>query len=241
MTGDILKDIKSHSNERFAAHHAGYFQTHEGGYGEGDLFWGLRMDEMHAVAKKYWKELPLADLPELLRSPVHEVRGVGLEILCKKMLKAVPDEQKKIYALYMANLDAVNNWDLVDSSAPNVVGAYLYEKDRGDILRLAESGALWRERIAMLATLYFIKRGDYALTLELAEYFMDHKHDLMHKACGWMLREAGKQDKAVLIGFLEKHAHHMPRTMLRYSIEKLTPDERKDYMGRRRGAGFAGA
>jgi 3-methyladenine DNA glycosylase AlkD len=232
MTGIITEEIRSHYDEKYAAHHAKYFQTHKGGYGEGDIFWGLKIGKIHAVVKKHWKEFPLNDLPELLASQVHEVRNVGLEIMCKKMPKASDDEKKQIYDMYMSNIDAVNNWDLVDSSAPDIVGSYLYGKDCGDIWLLAKSGILWRERISVVATLYFIKRGDYALTVELSEHFIGHKHDLIHKACGWTLREIGKKDKETLIRFLEKHASRMPRTMLRYSLEKLSPEERSFYMRR---------
>jgi len=160
MIIEILSDIKSYSNEKYAVHHAKYFQTHKGGYGEGDIFWGLRQNEIAAIVAKYWKNLPLINIQELLASPVHEVRSAGLGILCRKMLKASAKEQKKIYDIYMSNLAAVNNWDLVDCSAPNIIGAYLYKKRA---VRYMAAGRVWchmaRENCCACHSVFYKTRG----------------------------------------------------------------------------------
>ncbi|MDR1696105.1 MAG: DNA alkylation repair protein [Endomicrobium sp.] len=228
----VLKDLKSLGDKKFAEHHAVFFQTHKGGYGEGDLFWGLRVPQQRTVAKKYYEEITLKETEKLLRDKIHEARFTALAILGEKYKKAGGKEKKAIVKMYLANTKYINNWDLVDLSAPNIAGAFWFDSGIGDMMKLAKSGNLWRERIAMLSTLYFIRRGRLKETFDLAEMFLDHKHDLMHKAAGWMLREAGKEDIKSLRAFLDKNGKKMPRTMLRYAIEKFPEKERKKYLKR---------
>ncbi|MCL2390785.1 MAG: DNA alkylation repair protein [Endomicrobia bacterium] len=228
----ILKELKSLGDKEFAIHHAKFFQTHKGGYGEGDLFWGLRVPQQRAVAKKYYKDITLKEAKELLQHKIHEARLTALAVLSEKYKKADDKEKKAVVKTYLANTEYINNWDLVDLSAPYIAGAFWFDNPSDDMLELAKSKNLWRERISMVSTLYFIKRGRLKETFELAEMFLSHKHDLMHKAAGWMLREAGKKDISALRAFLDKNHKKMPRTMLRYAIEKFPDRERKKYMGR---------
>ena len=167
----------------------------------------------------------------LLHDPVHEYRSTALIILVHKVQKAkLDDEQAEIAKFYTSNLDYVNNWDLVDVSADKILGAYLFDKDRSLLYELAESGHLWRQRTAVIATFYFIRQNDFGDTLKLAERLLDHEHHLIHKAVGWMLREIGNRDPVVELEFLEKHYRQMPRTMLRYAIEKFEPKLRQKFL-----------
>lgn len=206
-----------------------FFKTGKGQYGEGDKFLGVVVPDTRKVAKKY-KDIPYKEITKLLDSEYHECRLCGLLILVERFKKAKEADRKEIYEFYLSNTQCINNWDLVDLSAKDIVGEYLVDKDRSVLYQLAESPLLWDQRIAVISTYAFIRRNDHKDILALSEKFLDHKHDLMHKATGWMLREAGKRDKLVLTGFLDKHYKKMPRTMLRYSIEKLTPEERAHYM-----------
>lgn len=211
----------------------GFFKTGPGEYGEGDKFLGLTVPQIRAVMPQT-DALKEADLLTLLHSAWHEERLLALLILVRRFEKANKDETARahIVELYLANMKWINNWDLVDTSAPYILGAWLLTHERAVLQKLAASKNLWEQRIAVLATQTFIRAGEFADTIQLCERFLTHKHDLMHKACGWMLREAGKRDEAVLRAFLDKHAARMPRTMLRYAIEKLTATERSRYMGR---------
>lgn len=228
----IQKELKALANPEDAAHLMRFFKTGPGQYGEGDLFYGIRVPANRKVAKKYFKQLTLDEVDQLIKDPYHEVRFFALVVLVYKFEKAEEKEQKEIYELYLKNVNYINNWDLVDVSAHKIVGPYLFEKDRSKLRELAKSGHLWSERIAVLSTFYFITKKDFTLNLELAEFFLTHKHDLMHKATGWMLREAGKRDINVLYNFLDKHHKVMPRTMLRYAIEKLDEPKRKHYLAK---------
>jgi len=180
-------------------------------------------------------ELTEAEVLELLRSKWHEERLLALLILARRFEKAKRDEaaRARIVKLYLANTQWINNWDLVDTSAPQILGAWLLTRDRAVLRRLAKSKSLWEQRIAVVTTLAFIRAGGFTDTLRLCEQFLTHEHDLMHKACGWMLREAGKRNVEVLREFLRPHASQMPRTMLRYAIEKLPEPERRRWMARR--------
>lgn len=167
----------------------------------------------------------------MLNNDYHEIRLCSLMLLVEMFRAAKTEEQKQlIYNFYMANTRTINNWDLVDLTAYNIAGAFLHGKSHKPLFDFAASGNLWKERIAIISTLYFIKRGDFETTIALAEKFLTHKHDLMHKAAGWMLRETGKKDINILYGFLDRHAAKMPRTMLRYSLEKLPQEKRLYYM-----------
>ncbi|GAB6009002.1 DNA alkylation repair protein [Dysgonomonas reticulitermitis] len=206
-----------------------FFKTGEGQYGEGDKFLGVVVPDSRKIAGKY-KDIPFQEVKALLNSEYHECRLCALLILVERFKKAGEQDRKEIYEFYLAHTHRINNWDLVDLSSQYIVGEYLLDKDRSVLYTLADSKLLWDQRIAVLATFPFIRSNDFKDLLALSEKLLHHKHDLMHKAIGWLLREAGKKNKTVLIGFLDRYYKEMPRTMLRYSIEKLTPEERAHYM-----------
>lgn len=206
-----------------------YFKTGKGAYGEGDIFIGVRVPVVRKIASKY-NELALAEIERLLESPVHEHRTAALVIMVNKAKQENSEQLDKLYSLYLKRTDRINNWDLVDISCPNIVGRYLFDKPRQPLYKLAQSKDLWERRIAIISTAYFIRNGQNDDTFKLADILMGDSHDLIHKAVGWMLREAGKKDEARLKLFLDKNASTMPRTMLRYSIEKLHPKDRTHYM-----------
>ena len=218
-----LQKLASPSDAKFLQ---GYFKTAPGEYGAGDQFIGIRVPVLRRLAREF-RSLLLREVTALLRSPIHEERLLALFILVDAYHRADEAGRATIYALYLKNLDHINNWDLVDSSAPRIVGRHLAQRSREVLFRLARSKNLWRRRVAVLATFYFIRQDDFADALRLAELLRDDEHDLMHKAVGWMLREIGKRDVAVLKKFLNQHAALMPRTMLRYAIEKLPERERR--------------
>jgi 3-methyladenine DNA glycosylase AlkD len=226
MTSDnVLTDLQALSNPEKAEFVARYFKTGPGDYGEGDVFLGLKVPETRLVAKKY-KDLTLTEVEKLLQHKIHEARQCGLMIMESQYSK----NPEAIFNLYLKNTAAVNNWDLVDGSAPYIVGAYLYQKDTSLLFKLAKSDNLWERRIAILSTFYFIKQGDYKDSIRIAEILLNDKHDLIHKAVGWMLREVGNKDLKTEEEFLDQHATTMPRTMLRYAIEKFTPERKRYYM-----------
>lgn len=206
-----------------------YFKTAPGEYGAGDRFIGVRVPALRRLAREF-RALPPPAAAKLLQSPIHEERLLALLILTDAYERTAESGRAAIYRLYLKNLVRVNNWDLVDCSAPRIVGRHLKERPRKILFRLARSNILWRRRVAVLATFYFIRRGDFGDSLRLAELLLDDEHDLMHKAVGWMLREIGKRDVAALKKFLRQHAARMPRTMLRYAIEKLHERERQFYL-----------
>jgi 3-methyladenine DNA glycosylase AlkD len=226
---DIQKELESLSTPEKKEFLPYFFKTGKGQYGEGDKFIGVTVPDNRKVAKEY-KTLPFSELKKLLNSEYHECRLCALLILVERFKKAGEPERKDIYEFYLSNTHRINNWDLVDLSSEYIVGEYLLDKDRSVLYELADSQLLWDQRIAVLATFPFIKNRDFKDLLSLSEKLLHHKHDLMHKAVGWLLREAGKRDKAVLINFLDRYYKEMPRTMLRYSIEKLSPEERAHYM-----------
>ncbi len=209
-----------------------FFKTGEGEYGEGDLFWGLTVPQQRTIAKKNLT-LPLSEIELLLSEPYHECRLTALLICVERFKKASESDRKSIVELYLRNTHRINNWDLVDLSAHYILGKYYADKDRSIIHKLAESELLWEQRIAVIATFDFIRNGDYADTLILAEKLLNHKHDLMHKAVGWMLREVGKRNKSIETDFLMQYSTQMPRTMLRYAIEKYPEEERQFFLKRK--------
>jgi len=208
---------------------ARFFKTGPGEYGEGDQFIGVKVPVIRTVAKEF-KALPVAEAECLLYSEIHEERLLALVILVGQFQKGDDATRKSIYDLYLANTRYINNWDLVDISAPKIVGGYLETRSRKPLHRLAKSASLWERRISILATGWFIWRDDFADTLRIAEKLLSDKEDLIHKAVGWMLREVGKRDVAVLDEFLGKHCRVMPRTMLRYAIERFPEEKRRKYM-----------
>ena len=208
-----------------------FFKTGPGEYGEGDQFLGVVVPNTRIVAKKH-KEAELEVVAELLQSPWHECRLCALLILVERFKKAAEYHRQEIYDFYLSQTSRINNWDLVDLSAPTIVGGHLLNRTREDLYRLADSNLLWDQRIAVVATFTLIRNEDYIDILMLSEKLLHHPHDLMRKATGWMLREMGKRRIELLYQFLDKHHRVMPRTMLRYSIEKLSPEERRHYMKR---------
>jgi len=208
-----------------------FFKTGEGQYGYGDKFLGLTVPEQHTLAREF-KDLALEDTLKLLSSEWHEERLIALFLLDAKFKKGDDKLRKKIYEVYLKNIKQnVNNWDLVDSSASQIVGTYLIDKPRDILYKLAKSDNLWERRVAIVSTFAFIRDKDYKDALQIAEILLGDKHDLIHKAVGWVLREIGKQcGEDVLEGFLKKYYKTMPRTALRYSLEKFTPEKRAFYM-----------
>ena len=206
-----------------------YFKTAPGEYGAGDKFIGIRVPVLRKLAREF-RVLPPPAAAKLLQSPIHEERLLALLILTGAYERAGTSGRVAIYRLYLKNLARVNNWDLVDGSAPCIVGPHLEKRSRKILFRLARSKILWRRHVAVLTTFHFIRQGDFADALRLAELLLHDEHDLMHKAVGWMLREMGKRNPAELKTFLRKHAARMPRTMLRYAIEKLPERERQSYL-----------
>ncbi len=212
-----------------------FFKTGPGEYGEGDQFIGVVVPQLRALAK-LGDDCDEEGILSLLHSKWHEERLLALFVMVRQFQRAKDDEraQKSIVALYLANTRWVNNWDLVDASSAYILGPWLLARDRSILRKLAASKNMWEQRIAVLATWAFIRAGDFSETLALCEILLSHRHDLMHKACGWMLREVGKRDVEVLRGFLDAHAPRMPRTMLRYAIERLPEVERRKYLSIKR-------
>lgn len=229
ITDKIKQEIESYSTAEKKEHLPKFFKTGKGQYGEGDKFLGVVVPDTRKVAKKY-KEISFDEIAMLIQNEYHECRLCALLILVEKFKKADENLRKDIVDFYLSYTQYINNWDLVDLSCKDILGEYLVDKKRSILYNLAESDLLWEQRIAVVSTFAFIRRSDLTDIFQLSEKLMPHKHDLMHKAIGWMLREAGKKDKSALISFLNKNYKAMPRTMLRYSIEKFTPEERTYYM-----------
>lgn len=216
-----------------ATHALRFFKTGPGEYGEGDQFLGIRIPQLRNVAKEA-RGMTLPELAVLLRSPWHEERMLALFVLTHAFSIGDETQRTEVFDFYVAHLPWVNNWDLVDASAHLIVGPWLEGRSRALLTNWAHSTVLWERRVAVVATLHFIRKGDFADILALAELLQDDPHDLMHKAVGWMLREVGKRDLASMESFLKKHAATMPRTMLRYAIEKLPEAARQNYLAARR-------
>jgi 3-methyladenine DNA glycosylase AlkD len=227
----IKKELKKLADNEKSVKLSGFFKTGKGQYGEGDVFIGITVPDQRKTAKLFY-DTGLSEIEKLLDDPIHECRLTALLILIQKYSKADETEKKDIVDFYLSKTSRINNWDLVDLSAHQIIGNYYYSRDREILYKLAKSSSMWEQRIAVVSTYYFIKRNDFKEILAFSEMLLDHKHDLIHKAAGWMLRETGKMDLSVLRKFLDKHHKVMPRTMLRYSIEKLDESERKKYMSR---------
>ncbi len=231
MLKKIRAELRKHADKSDAIALQRFFKTGPGEYGEGDQFLGVRVPATRCVARKY-RDIPLADTKELLRSTVHEERLLSLIILVHKYKKGNSDEQVEIYRIYLDNTEYINNWELVDTSAEHIVGAYLKERSRKPLHILARSESLWERRIAIMATFHFIKSNEFDETLRIAEILVADTEDLIHKAVGWMLREVGKREINTEESFLKKHYRFMPRTMLRYAIEKFPEEIRQHYLKR---------
>jgi 3-methyladenine DNA glycosylase AlkD len=206
-----------------------FFKTSPGEYGEGDIFVGLRVPEVRKLAKEY-QMTAISEIIQLLQSPIHEARLLALIILVRAYMRGDDSIQNRIYNLYIKNTRFINNWDLVDISAEHIVGSYLKYRSRSPLHSLAVSNLLWDRRISIMATFHYIKRGEFAETLRIAELLLRDPEDLIHKAVGWMLREIGKRDHLAEEEFLKAHYKTMPRTMLRYAIEKFPEKLRQQYL-----------
>jgi 3-methyladenine DNA glycosylase AlkD len=229
---DIQGRLRSLGDPVVAAQSARFFKSGPGEYGEGDVFIGVRVPMLRRLAKEF-RNLPDDETVKLLRSEIHEARVLALLILVLSVDKSAGTRPKEAYDLYLANTAWINNWDLVDCSAPQVVGGYLHDRSRKPLYKLAKSNSLWERRISVLATLHFIRYYDFKDTLQIAKLLLDDRHDLIHKAVGWMLRETGKKNEPTLERFLEEHAAQMPRTMLRYAIERLPERRKREFMAAR--------
>lgn len=226
---ELFLEIKNKSNEERAQTSKRFFKTGKGEYGEGDEFLGLSVPDCRDIARKFIS-IELKDVKMHLESKNHEERLVAFLILVEQFKKADSNGKEKIYAFYMKNKGFANNWDLVDLTADKIVGEWLIDKDKKILFDLASSDNLWDKRIAIVATFAFIKKGRFDEILKISEMLLKDKHDLIHKACGWMLREVGKRDIVVIERFLKKHYKNMPRTMLRYAIERFDEKKRKSYL-----------
>ena len=232
----ISFDLQKLANPTKATILSGFFKTSKGQYGEGDKFIGITVPLQREIAKKYYESASFVDLQKMLESKIHEYRLTSLLILVYKYDKTKNEKLKKeIYNFYLKNLQYINNWDLVDVTTPNIVGDYLLNnpKEKKILYKLVKSKNLWERRVAILATFRFIKEKQFEDTLAISEILLNDTHDLIHKAVGWMLREMGKRDIKPLIKFLNKYAGTMPRTMLRYAIEKFPEEMRKIYLKRK--------
>ena len=229
VAAELKKRLAALGDPRIAAASRRFFKTGPGEYGEGDLFRGIRVPTLRRLAREY-QALPLPEAERLLGSPFHEDRLLALLVLVRAYSLGDESARAKIYRLYLKNTRSINNWDLVDSSAEHIVGAFLRDKGRVPLRRLATSGDLWERRIAVMATFHFIKRGEFGETLNIARKLLSDREDLIHKAVGWMLREVGKRDPEAEEQFLKENYRRMPRVMLRYAIEKFPEGKRRRYL-----------
>jgi 3-methyladenine DNA glycosylase AlkD len=228
----FIKKLKAHRSEVELKKIQRYFKSGKGQYGEGDEFIGVRMGQVFALAKEFI-EMPPKEIEKLLKSPIHEVRAGALSIMDKQARRKKTSEsrRKELYDLYMKRHDRINNWDLVDVSCIYVVGGYLFDKSREILYKLARSKNIWERRTAVVSTAYFIRQGELDDTFRIAEILLNDNQDLIHKATGGWIREAGKKDRSRLLRFLDKYASTMPRTALRYAIEHLDKKQRDYYLG----------
>ena len=230
---DVKQKLKSLASLDVAKSSVRFFKTGPGEYGEGDIFIGIKVPTLRTVSREF-RSLPLEEVETLLNSPIHEERHLALMILVLQTAKCDDAHRRVVFDFYMQNTKFINNWDLVDCSAPYVVGGFLMDKSRKPLFNLTKSKSLWERRIAIVSTQYFIRHDDFADTLAISEKLLNDEEDLIHKAAGWMLREVGQKAQSVLEAFLDQHGAVMPRTMLRYAIEKFPPDQRHGYLQRKR-------
>ncbi|MBC7966745.1 MAG: DNA alkylation repair protein [Fuerstia sp.] len=221
--------LQSLASATVAASSVRFFKTGPGQYGEGDLFIGVRVPVLRKMAREF-RDLPLQEVDVLLCSAIHEERLLAILILTQSLARCDAEHRKRVYDFYMSRIEHVNNWDLVDTSAPAIVGGHLRDKSRKPLMRLAKSTSLWKRRIAIVATQHFIRLGEFDDTLSISRVLLLDNEDLIHKAVGWMLREVGERDAAPLVRFLDEHASVMPRTMLRYAIEHFSSPQRKAWL-----------
>jgi 3-methyladenine DNA glycosylase AlkD len=226
---EVQRRLKKLGDPEHAAVSQRFFKTGPGEYGEGDIFLGIRVPGLRKLAGQL-KDLPIRECEILLHSPIHEERMLAILIFIHNFKKGDDRTRKHIYALYLKSTEFINNWDLVDVSAEHIVGAYLMDKSRSPLYGLARSKNLWKRRIAVMATFHYIKHHEFSETLNICRMLLTDPHDLIHKASGWMLREIGKRDLKTAEAFLKEHYKNMPRTMLRYAIEKFPDDKRQRYL-----------
>lgn len=229
---DVTAALAEFANADDAVFLQRFFKTGPGEYGEGDVFIGVRVPQTRSVCKRF-KDLSLKEIDKLLASPVHEHRLAAVIIMSLQFAKSTEQEKHALYELYLSGVHQkrINNWDIVDVTANRIVGEYLLDKPKDPLFELAKSGNIWARRVSIVSTFAYTKRGDPAVSLELAELLFRDKHDLMQKAVGWVLREVGKVvDESLLTDFLDRHAHEMPRTELRYAIERLSPEKKAYYL-----------
>lgn len=231
MLTQLRNDLQRIKNQEKAKILARFFKTGKGEYGEGDIFIGLMVPDSRKVAVKY-KDMPLNDIKILLKSKIHEERLIALLMLVHNYKNGNTAEKEKIYNFYLKNTKLINNWDLVDLTADKIVGAHLLDKDKSILYKLAKSNNIWERRIAIISTFYFIRNNKFDDTFEISRLLLNDKHDLIHKAVGWMLRELGKRNQMEEEKFLRKYYKNMPRTMLRYAIERLEQDKKRFYLGK---------
>ncbi len=234
MPTKIQTHLRSIADPAIAKISQSFFKTGPGQYGEGDIFLGIKVPTLRALIKKY-RGTPLKTIQALIKSKFHEERVFALFLLIDFYQRGTMSDQQQAYELYLANTSHINNWDLVDVSAPHIVGNFLADKPHNKLYQLAQSNSLWERRIAIIATFHFIRQNDFKDTIKIAEHLLTDQHDLMHKAVGWMLREVGKRDQATLESFLQRHCSVMPRTALRYAIERLPTPLRLHFLNFRKG------
>ncbi len=230
MLNELIKDLQKLADKEKAQIYSKFFKTGRGEYGEGDIFIGLTVPQQRAIAKKYMN-LSLPKIKQILRSRVHEHRFTGLVILTEKYKKGTEQDRANIFDFYLNSTKYINNWDLVDVTCSRIVGDFLLNKDKKILYNLAKSKNLWERRIAIVSTLNFVSNGEINDALALSEILLLDKHDLIHKAVGWVLREVGKKDEKALLKFIEQHYKDIPRTTLRYAIEKFPEEKRKKILG----------
>ncbi|MBI1935644.1 DNA alkylation repair protein [Candidatus Woesearchaeota archaeon] len=231
MLNKLKRELKQHSSAKKAKIYARFFKTGKGQYGEGDVFLGLTVPEQRRIAQKY-VDLGFGGIKQLLHSKYHEHRLTGLFILVYKYQKADDAEKQKTIDFYLRHRHRGNNWDLIDCIADKLLGKHIIGKDKSLLYEFAKSESLWDRRIAIIATFEFIRNGKFEDTIKISEILLNDKHDLIQKAVGWMLREAGKRNGKVLLKFLDRHHQKMPRTMLRYAVERLDEKKRMFYLGK---------
>jgi 3-methyladenine DNA glycosylase AlkD len=233
---EAKKKLKSLASPDVAKSSDRFFKTGPGEYGEGDIFIGINVPTLRSVSREF-KTLSLEDIETLLRSPIHEERHLALMILVLQVAKCDDAHRTAVYDFYLSNTKFINNWDLVDCSAPQIIGGFLLKKPRQPLFDLTKSKLLWERRIAIVSTQHFIRHDDFTDTLTISQTLLNDKEDLIHKASGWMLREVGKKEQELLMEFLDQHASVMPRTMLRYAIEHFPPELRQAYLSMKNGSG----
>ncbi len=226
---ELVSRLRAMGDPEIAAHSQRFFKTGAGEYGAGDRFLGIRVPQLRQAAKRY-PNVALSEVLKLLRSPLHEVRLFALLLLVQQFERGDDATREAIYRHYLEHTRYINNWDLVDSSAPKILGAFLQHRSRSVLSRLVGSDSLWERRIGIMACFHFIRRNDFTDALKLCQRLIDDEHDLIHKASGWMLREIGNRDGETARRFLQRHYRNMPRTMLRYAIEKYPREERQRYL-----------